>query len=98
MTSCKEKFERLRDKWLEETSLSSRMDEICMNANYQTIIGMGEKAIPCIIEDWQTTDNHWFWALRCITEANPVPEEDKGRIVKMKEHWLQFLVVRSCDL
>jgi hypothetical protein len=89
----REKFERLKKEWEDSTTtkFSSSMNDICTQASYQTIIGMGEKAIPFIIEDWQTTNNHWFWALRCITEADPVPVEDRGKIAKMKEHWLKYL-------
>lgn len=94
METDRQKFERLRDKWLEETGLLSCAG--WSNKYYLQIIGMGERAIPFIIEDWETTDNHWFVALSSITGENPVKEESKGYIGEMKQQWLEFLVVRSC--
>lgn len=33
---------------------------------------MGEAAVPLILRDLEHQPDHWFWALREITQANPV--------------------------
>ncbi len=84
-------FEQLKQNWLKETMLSSNPNEICQNSNYQEIIALGKEAIPLILEDWETTNNHWFHALNVITGENPVKPEHRGRIKLMKKDWIDFI-------
>jgi hypothetical protein len=32
----------------------------------------------------------WFWALRALTNADPISEDDRGDIVKMAQTWLAW--------
>lgn len=85
------RFTELKDQWLLEIKYSSNSNQIVTNENYLEIIAMGEKAIPHIVMDWKTTNNHWFVALRGILLVNPVDPANAGDIRAMKADWLKYL-------
>jgi hypothetical protein len=84
------RFEQLRKEWLSQTRLSSSPIEIAMSEPYQQIIGMGPAVVPLIIRELKRKHNLWFWALRSITGANPVKEDDRGDIQAMTQAWLDW--------
>ena len=57
---------------------------------YQQIIGLGPVAVPLILERLKQEPNQWFWALRAITSADPVPDEHVGRVQDMADDWIQW--------
>ena len=57
---------------------------------YQKIIGMGRDVVPLILEDLRRGVDQWFWALHCITEADPVEPEAHGDVNRMAEKWLEW--------
>ena len=65
-------------------------------STYQAIIGMGETALPFILDEMRQRDGHWFWALRAITGENPVPPEHRGNVEAMTQDWLQWARQRGC--
>lgn len=93
--SLKEKFYTLKTKWEEETLFLSSINEIAMHPDYQKIIGMGEPAIPFILNEMRKKTGHWFWALKSISGEDPVPPELKGKIKEMTIKWLQWGKNRS---
>lgn len=86
----RERFQRLAQTWRRETQWLSSPTEIAMHPAYQAIIGMGQGALPLILEDLQQNSGYWYWALKAISEEDPVPPEDRGAIAKMREAWLQW--------
>ena len=54
---------------------------------------MGPVAVPLILgrlaEEGQEPD-HWFWALKAITGADPVPEAARGDVVHMSQAWIEW--------
>src|SRR5260370_42573874 len=86
----RERFEKLAVQWREETKYLSCSTEIAMHPAYQQIIGMGPAALPFILRELEQKPYHWYWALMCITGADPVPQEYKGQRQKMREFWLQW--------
>lgn len=58
----------------------------------QQITGMGPDAIPLIMDRLRagSISVRWFWVLRAVTGADPVPECDRGYVQKMAEHWLAW--------
>lgn len=66
------------------------MNDIVLNRSYQQIIGMGKPAIALILQDLKKEPDHWFWALRSITGENPIQPDDRGRLQKMAEAWLEW--------
>ncbi len=87
-------FDQLKKKWLDETMFYSNPNKIYQNPNYLKIISLGKGAIPLILEDWKTSNNHWFHALNVITGENPVKPENRGRIKLMKKDWIEFIEPR----
>jgi hypothetical protein len=61
-----------------------------MLPSYQKIIGMGWAAVPLMLEDLKNEPRHWFWALRAITDVNPVPPQDAGNVRKMADAWVKW--------
>jgi len=60
---------------------------------YQSIIGMGPIAIPMIMDTLQAEGDEpdqWFWALKALTGADPVSEEDRGNYRAMTASWLDW--------
>ncbi len=85
------RFYKLKKEWEAATAYLSSIEDIVMHPAYQQIIGMGHTAIPFIIREMKEEPNHWFWALKAITGADPVPPEKRGRIKAMTEEWLFWL-------
>lgn len=83
-------FFELANQWRRETNHMSIMSDIILHPAYQRIIGMGLDVVPLILRELSKEPDHWFWALRSITGANPVKPEDKGRLKKMAEAWLDW--------
>ena len=84
----KQRFWGLAKKWREDTQWLSSTTEIAMHPAYQAIIGMGQEAVPLIIEDLRNNSGHWYWALKAISQEDPVPPSDRGSISRMKDAWL----------
>src|SRR5262249_43794422 len=77
--------------WKKETGFLSSMEEKSMPSAYQRIIGMGEAAVPFILEDLsENGPADWFWALSVITDDNPITEDVAGDMRAMTEAWLQW--------
>lgn len=88
--SRRERFRSLVQQWRSETQWLSSTTEIAMNPAYQAIIGMGFDALPMILEDLRQNSGHWYWALKAISNEDPVVPRDRGSIKKMKSAWLQW--------
>jgi len=72
--TVEQKFRRLADQWRKETRLQSSINKRAMHSAYQQIIGMGQDALPLIMEELKRTRGHWLWALFAITGEDPAPE------------------------
>src|SRR5436309_1161421 len=75
------KFQELVRQWRDERGAMSSITEMSILPAYQKIIGMGPPAIPLIIAQLKSEGDdpdQWFWALRAITDTNPVNAEDQG--------------------
>lgn len=77
-------------KWKGDTEFSSSMTDIVLHPSYQRIIGLGPDVVPYILQELEANGGHWFWALQALTGEDPVPEEDRGRIRKMTDAWLDW--------
>ena len=96
LAASKARFQRLAAEWREQAApLSSSTDRAMLPA-YQAIIGMGETALPFILDEMRQRGGHWFWALRAITGENPVPLEHRGNVEAMTQDWLQWARRRGC--
>jgi len=86
----KKRFDFYNSIWKSETIFSSSITEITNNSAYRSIIGLGQKVIPFIIDDLKATDNHWFYALEALTGQNPIKENHKGIVPLMKNDWIEW--------
>lgn len=84
------RFEDLSRRWREETEFHSAASALFMHPAYQEIIGLGPAVLPLMLADLEKTRDHWFWALRAITGENPVPAEERGKVERMAERWVDW--------
>ena len=82
-----ERFEHLAEQWRTETLVSSVQDTI-LNPAYQQIIGMGEPALPLILQDLRRQTDHWFWALYAITGQDAASTAQS--VSEAARAWLQW--------
>lgn len=83
-------FREHADKWERETAFLSATPMRVLHDSYQSIMAMGPKVVPILLSDLQKTQRHWFWALRHLTNIDPVPEKDKGNVDKMIAAWVEW--------
>jgi hypothetical protein len=86
-------FQRLISAWHNERGITSSLTKIVTCPSYLRIIGMGERALPLILNQLEKEGNEpdfWFWALEAITGDNPVTPNDTGDMRAMSRAWLQW--------
>lgn len=83
-------FELLVQKWKNETKFYSFSKDIHHSEYYQEIIKIGKSALPYIFSELEKEPAHWFYALKKITNENPVKPKNKGNIQQMTNDWLQW--------
>lgn len=89
--SLEDEFQSCAAAWKRDTSHLSVEGEIASHEAYQSIIGMGEKAIPLILNDLKREPKHWFLALSAITNDAPkVAERDKGKMNAISDAWIEW--------
>lgn len=87
------KFQCLVVQWGVERGAMSSITEAAMCPAYQSIIGMGPSAVPLILAELRLEGDEpdqWFWALKAITGADPVSDEDRGDFVAMARAWFEW--------
>jgi hypothetical protein len=84
------RFQRLALQWKDQSRYLSNTAQMAMLPAYQRIIGMGWPAVPLILEELEREPDQWFWALEAITEANPVPEEARGKVRETATAWIDW--------
>ncbi len=89
------KFNKLVEEWKTQNPFSSNIVEICSHSSYQKIIGMGSAAVPLILKEMKNEMDHWFWALKAITNQDPVKESERGNIKLMTKAWLKWGELRK---
>lgn len=45
--------------------------EMAMHPAYQRIIGLGPEVAPLLLRELERQPDHWFWALKALTGADP---------------------------
>ncbi|RUT09769.1 hypothetical protein DSM106972_002640 [Dulcicalothrix desertica PCC 7102] len=89
-TEIETTFLELGEQWRRETGMLSVTSKMSMHPAYQTIIKIGQPAVPLIMRELEREPDHWFWALTAITGANPVKEEQRGRLDQMAQAWIAW--------
>lgn len=89
-TAVAERFQSLAAQWRAETAVLSSITEKSMHPAYQRIIGLGPEVVPLLLRELRRAPDHWFWALKAITDTDPVPTSARGRLREMAECWLKW--------
>ena len=84
------KFEKLSKKWDLETLNYSSMDSMVKHPAYISIIKLGRPVVPILLAALKINPDHWFYALRQITGADPIPNSSAGNLRKMADAWLSW--------
>lgn len=82
-------YRRLR-KWRFDTLTISSADEILNHDDFRAIVGMGERAIPFIINELLVRPDLLVAALTLITRENPVDPSKAGDIQAMSQAWIDW--------
>ena len=85
-----ELFQTLVRQWKEERGPSSSTTELAMCPSYQRIIGLGAPVIPLLLRELERAPDHYFWALKAITGADPVPVASHGKVRDMTRYWIEW--------
>ena len=88
--AVRERFDRLAAQWREESQYMSNTGQMTLLKSYLGIIGIGEPAVPLLLEELKRDPDYWFRALEAITLEDPVPPEDKGRLDRMAAAWIDW--------
>lgn len=78
----------LVDAW--EVQKVNRSDPATDLPVYQELVAMGQVAVGPLL---QLIGERWSWAVIAlweITGENPVPEEDRGDLIRMTQDWLEW--------
>jgi len=87
------RFQELVSRWRSERGATSSITSMAMCDAYQRIIGMGPEAIRLVISQLRSEGDEpdqWFWALKVLSGADPVKEEDRGDFLKMTDAWIAW--------
>ena len=76
--------------WERETKHLSSTTRRVLHQSYQNIIRMGMPVVPFLLRDLRTNRRLWFWALREITETDPVKPQYAGNVDKMIAAWVDW--------
>jgi hypothetical protein len=82
-----ERFESLVRKWKAERRPTSSAVKMAAHPAYREIVGLGRDVVPLILAELEREPDHWFLALHELTDANPVPNESRGRLKEMAAAW-----------
>ncbi len=90
-------FNTLRRNWHRERGAASSTTAITNCPSYRLIGLLGDSVLPFIFRDLERRPDpdHWFAALREITNADPVPIQDRGKHRAMAKAWLKWARARG---
>jgi len=83
-------FQSLACQWKEERGPSSSTTELATCPSYQRIIGLGAPVVPLLLRELQRAPDHWLWALKAITGADPVSLASRGNVGEMARAWIEW--------
>lgn len=83
-------FFDLVQNWRKERGPTSSTTDMALCPSYQRIIGLGPAVVPLLLRELERQPDHWFWALKAITGADPVPEPSRGKVREMARYWIDW--------
>lgn len=89
-TSVEKDFVTLARQWKEACVFLSSTSAMVAHPAYQSIIELGQPAVPLLLQELEKEPVHWFEALKAITGEDPVARKDWGNISAMTSAWLAW--------
>ena len=86
-------FNCLIERWHDERGALSSITDMAMCPSYQRIIAMGQPVVPLILSKMESEGDEpdmWFWALRILSNEDPVADQDRGDVLAMAQSWLDW--------
>jgi hypothetical protein len=83
-------FRMHAERWYLDTLILSSYFEKILHPDYQRILTLGIDAVPLILRELEDMPNDWFWALRVLTDADPVRPEQAGDMQAMADAWIEW--------
>jgi hypothetical protein len=81
-------FEALAAQWRRDTQHLSQISKMVVHPCYLRIIGMGEPALPLLLEELRDRPAHWFVALQSIANTDPTPKGSSPAVAR--DLWLAW--------
>jgi hypothetical protein len=81
-------FRSLVEQWRRDTHHFSQISKKVTHPAYFRIMGMGERAIPLLLEELRDRPSHWFSALKAIANFDPVPTGASPAMAR--DAWLEW--------
>jgi type I restriction-modification system DNA methylase subunit len=85
-----ERFSELSARWKSERRATSSVSRMVSHPAYQMVIDLGIEVVPSILAELAASPDHWFVALNRITGADPVPIQDRGKLDRMAQAWIEW--------
>lgn len=85
-----ERFLTLVAEWKASRGHISSITQMAQLPAYRQIVALGAAAVPLLLRELEQRPDHWFWALREITGANPIPPNSRANVHEMAGHWLAW--------
>ena len=84
----RKEFTVLAEEWARATRHLSLVQKKIIHPAYFRIVGMGEAAVPLLLEALRDRPAHWFAALQAIANVDPSPPEANPSAAR--EAWLEW--------
>ena len=81
-------FATLAEQWRRDTQHLSLISKKVLHPAYFRIMGMGEDAVPLLLETLRDNPAHWFAALRATAKTDPSPPQANPSMAR--EAWLDW--------
>lgn len=84
------KFYNYYNSWMEQTQFLSSVSDIIGHQDFQSIIAMGQRAVPYIIEEIKVNPSTLVWALNIIFQRK-ITDNPKATIDDACRLWVKAL-------
>jgi hypothetical protein len=89
-TDLRKRFQTLAADWKAARGHSSSINAWARLPAYREIIELGAAVIPLLLEELEREPDHWFWALKELTNENPVTPASRGNVTEMAKCWIEW--------
>jgi hypothetical protein len=83
-------FREHAEQWRRETGMDSSISKKVQHPAYQSIIALGEKALPLILRELRDRPAHWFSALKAIANESPLLPDEGTNPKRARAAWLKW--------